>query len=98
MGDEFSWQLCGLCKEGCCVWLSCGSWVWVDEEHSCPQLSGDEQEVWMGEDSVASNPGFPFRILSRSFGEKSEGKPGRISHVIGGTVVTASTLQTPETS
>ena len=31
---------------------------------------------------LASNPGFPFRILSRSFGEKSEGKPGRISHVI----------------
>ena len=27
-------------------------------------------------------PGFPFRILSRSFGEKSEGKSGRISHVI----------------
>ena len=32
--------------------------------------------------TVASNPGFPFRIVSRSFGEKSEGKPGRISHVI----------------
>ena len=31
---------------------------------------------------LASNPGFPFRILSRSFEEKSEGKPGRISHVI----------------
>ena len=37
-----------------------------------------------GEDRVklASSPGFPFRILSRSFGEKSEGKPGRISYVI----------------
>ena len=33
-------------------------------------------------DSLASNPGSPFRILSRSFGEKSEGEPGRISHVI----------------
>ena len=31
---------------------------------------------------VASNPGFPFRILSCSFGEKSEVKPGQISHVI----------------
>ena len=31
---------------------------------------------------LASNPGFPFRILSHSFGEISEGKPGRISHVI----------------
>ena len=31
---------------------------------------------------LALNPGFPFRILSRSFGEKSEVKPGRISHVI----------------
>ena len=38
---------------------------------------------------IALNPPFPFRILFRSFGEKSEGKPGRISHVIGGTVVTA---------
>ena len=35
-----------------------------------------------GKLSLVSNPGFPFRILSRSFGEKSEGKPGRISHVI----------------
>ena len=32
--------------------------------------------------TVALNPGFPFRILSRSFGEKSEGKPWRIAHVI----------------
>ena len=31
---------------------------------------------------LASNPGSPFRILSRSFGEKSEEEPGRISHVI----------------
>ena len=31
---------------------------------------------------VASFPGSLFRILSRSFGEKSEGEPGRISHVI----------------
>ena len=31
---------------------------------------------------LASNPGFTFRILSRSFGEKSEVKPGRIWHVI----------------
>ena len=31
---------------------------------------------------VASNAGFTFRILSRSFGEKSEVKPGRIWHVI----------------
>ena len=34
------------------------------------------------ESSIALNPGFPFWILSRSFGEKSEVKPGRISHVI----------------
>ena len=31
---------------------------------------------------VASKPGFPFPILSCSFGEKSEGKPGWISHMI----------------
>ena len=38
---------------------------------------------------VALNRGFLFRILSCSFEEKSEGKPGLISHVISGTVVTA---------
>lgn len=31
---------------------------------------------------LALNPGFPFRILSRSCEEKSEGKPGRIFHVM----------------
>ena len=40
---------------------------------SCMQLSNA---------TLASNPGSPFRILSRSFGEKSVGEPGRISHVI----------------
>ena len=40
------------------------------------------QTSWRDSGYLASNPGFPFRIWSRSFGEKSEGKPGRISHVI----------------
>ena len=31
---------------------------------------------------IALNPGFPFRILSHSFAEKSEVKPERISHVL----------------
>jgi len=31
---------------------------------------------------LVSNPEFTLQILSRSFGEKSEVKPGRISHVI----------------
>ena len=39
-------------------------------------------EISLGRDELASNPGFPFRILCRSFGEKSEGKPGTVSHVI----------------
>ena len=40
---------------------------------SCMQLSNA---------TLASNPCSPFWILSRSFGEKLEGEPGRISHVI----------------
>ena len=40
--------------------------------------SGDETTAL----DLASNPGFTFRISSRSFGEKSEVKPGRIWHVI----------------
>ena len=47
---------------------------------------------------VASNPGSPFRILSRSFGEKSEGEPGRISHVIWWHRRHSRTLQMSETS
>ena len=40
------------------------------------------EQTLVGGVLVASNPGFTFRILSRSFGEKSEVKPGRIWHVI----------------
>ena len=47
---------------------------------------------------VASNPGSPFRILSRSFGEKSEGEPGSISHVIRWHCHHSRTLQTPKMS
>ena len=32
--------------------------------------------------SLGSNPGSLFRILSHSFGEKSEGEPGRILHML----------------
>ena len=47
---------------------------------------------------VASNPGSLFWILSRSFGEKSEGEPGRISHVIWWHRRHSRTLQMSETS
>ena len=55
------------------------------------ELTSEWKDDWL-----ASNPGFPVRILSRSFGEKSEGKPGRISHVIGSTVVTAVPCKRPK--
>ena len=45
-------------------------------------LIHDNRTKWEDRQTVASNPGSPFRILSRSFEEKSEGEPGRISHVI----------------
>ena len=59
-------------------------------DDSLPSLDGkvlaekkENSVVQAGRITVASNPGFLFRILSRSsFGEKSEGKPGRISHMI----------------
>ena len=41
---------------------------------------------------------FWFQILSPSFGEKSEGKPGRISLVIWWHHCHSSTLQIPKTS
>ena len=41
---------------------------------TCPQILATQNIVLL-----ATNPGFLFQILSRSFGEKSEGKPGRIA-------------------
>ena len=43
------------------------------------QLGATERTWWV---CVSLEPRLPFRILSCSFGEKSEVKPGRISHVI----------------
>ena len=42
------------------TYLHCGGEIWTTHHQEVSALS------------VASNPGFPFRILSRSFGEKSE--------------------------
>ena len=53
-------------------------------------------DVGRGGHRLASNLGFPFQILFRSFGEKLEVKPGRISHVIGGTVVIAVPCKRPK--
>ena len=53
---------------------------------------------WMPCLMLASNPGSLFQILSRSFGEKSEGEPERISHLIRWHRRHSRTLQTRETS
>ena len=72
--------------------------LWITNGNCETELLTLEWTRWWHGYTLASNPGFPFRILSHSFREKSDRKPGRISHVIRWHRHHSSTSQTSKTA